>query len=559
MLKTTAGSAAALLAGTRAWAAPLIGDGAMGGQAAGQVFDPRRYGAQGDGVTLDTLPIQQAIDACTAAGGGTVLLGPGTYVTGLIRLKSNVTFQLQAGAKILASPNYSDFVMPADAVALTKYALGAHLIFALNVENVTLLGPGTIDGNSAVYLAAKPRPPVSPQNAFADVAAFGTQRIHPISPMVELANVTNLRVENITLQNAPGWTMRPIGCKQVVIRKVIVRNPINASNADGIDPQACQDVLIDGCDIITGDDGICVKSGSDYGGNQISQNVRVINCRVSTCTNGLKVGDEGTKPILNTSFENCEVYGTGPENERPLAGIQVLMWSGSTVDGLTYSGIKMVNVRAPIDVRLQVTGGSMKYAEATHTPLKGAIQNLTISNLQATGASVTSSITGLATLQPNNIVLRDISISTVEPGDLAWTQAPVPENENKYPGSAMFGRLPCYGLYVRHVQGLTLQNVNISSQVGDPRPMLSTDDVQQLVVQNVTGTPSDPSQPFIDLKNTRSVQIQGNRAPAGTGVFVKVSGPNSHGVQLQGNDFSQSKTPVVRALDVPQDGVGSVN
>jgi hypothetical protein len=533
---------------------------ALLGQTAGSVFDPRHYGAKGDGVTLDTLPIQQAIDACTAAGGGTVLLGPGTYVTGLIRLKSNVTFQLLAGAKILGSPNFSDFVLPQDAVVATKNIPAVHLIFAFNAENVTLLGPGTIDGNSPAYLVDKPHPPIPPSEQYRDVAAFYTQRVQRISPMVELANVTNLRVENITMQNSVGWTFRPIGCQKVLIRKVTVRNPINASNTDGIDPQACVDVLIDNCDIITGDDAICVKSGNYYGGNQISQNVKVTNCRVSTCTNGLKVGDEGPKPILNTSFENCEVYGTsGPENERPIAGIQVVMWSGSTIDGLSYSGIKMTHVRAPIAVRLQVTAGSMKYSQMTNTPLKGAIENLSITNLQATGATITSSITGLATLQPENIVLRDISVSTVEPGDLAWAQVPVSENETKYPGPAMFGRLPCYGLYVRHVQGLTLENVNISSQVGDPRPMLSTDDVQQLVVQNVTGTPSDPSQPFIDLKNTRGAQIQGNRAPAGTGVFVKVSGPNSHGVQLQGNDFSRSKTPVVRALDVPQDGVGSVN
>jgi hypothetical protein len=219
----------------------------------------------------------------------------------------------------------------------------------------------------------------------------------------------------------------------------------------------------------------------------------------------------------------------------------------------------MTNVRAPIDIRLQVTGGSMKYAEATHTPLKGAIQNVTISNLEATGATLTSSVTGLATLQPHNIVLQDISVTTVEPGDLAWTQTPVPENEVKYPGPAMFGRFPCYGLYARHVQGLTLENVNISSQKSDPRPMLSCDDVRQLTVRNVTGTPGDPSQPFLDLKDVQGARIEGNKAPAGTGVYVKVSGANSHDVQMQGNDLRQSKSPVLRAPEVPADGVGSGN
>jgi polygalacturonase len=556
MMKTAAATAAALAASTQTWAQPFA---AYGGQS-GLIFDPRRYGAKGDGVTLDTQPIQQAIDDCTAAGGGTVLLGPGTYVTGLVRLKSNVTFQLQAGAKILASPNYSDFVLPADAVAITKVSVGAHLLFALNAQNITILGPGTIDGNSPNYIVAKPRPPVAPQDQWRDVAAFGTQRVHQISPMVEMGNVTNLHVENITLQNAVGWALRPIGCKQVLIRKVTVRNPINSSNCDGIDPQACEDVLLDGCDIVTGDDAICVKSGNFYQGNQASRNVKIMNCRVSTCTNGLIIGPEGPAPIVNTTFENCEVYGTsGPENERPTAGAQVMLWDNSYVDGVTYSGIKMTNVRAPICIRLQTTAGKEKLAQANTTPLTGAIRNVTITNVQATGATITSSITGIPQLQPQNITLRDISITTVEPGNLAWLQNPVPEAATSYPGSTMFGRLPAYGLYAHHVQGLTLQNVTITSQTHDPRPMLVCDDVKQLSVQDVSGTPSDPSQPFMDLRNTQSARIQGNRAPVGTGVFVKVSGANSHDVQMQGNDFSQSKSPVMRTLEVPQDGVGSVN
>jgi polygalacturonase len=556
MVKTAAATAAALAASTRAWAHPFA---AYGGQS-GRIFDPRRYGAKGDGVTLDTQPIQQAIDDCTAAGGGTVLLGPGTYVTGLVRLKSNVTFQLQAGAKILASPNYSDFVMPADAVAITKVSVGAHLLFALNAENITILGPGIIDGNSPNYIVAKPRPPVPPQEQWRDVAAFGTQRVHQISPMVEMGNVTNLHVENITLQNSVGWTMRPIGCKNVLIRKVTVRNPINASNCDGIDPQACQDVLLDGCDIVTGDDAICVKSGNFYQGNQESRNVKVVNCRVTTCCNGLIIGPEVPAPIVNTTFENCEVYGTsGPENERPLSGAEIMVWDNSYVDGVTYSGIKMTNVRAPISFRLQTTTGKVQLAQTGKTPLSGAIRNVTVTNVQATGATITSSITGIPELQIQNVTLRDVSIATVEPGNLAWLQSSVPEVETSYPKSTMFGRLPAYGLYARHVQGLTLQNVTISSQTGDPRPMLVCDDVKQLSVQNVSGTPSDPSQPFMDLRNTQSARIQGNRAPAGTGVFVKVSGANSHDVQMQGNDFSQSKSPVMRTLEVPQDGVGSVN
>ena len=130
----------------------------------------------------------------------------------------------------------------------------------------------------------------------------------------------------------------------------------------------------------------------------------------------------------------------------------------------------MTNVRAPICFRLQTAAGKQKLAEEGKILLTGAVRNVRVTNVQATGATVTSSITGIPQLEIQNITLRDVSISTVEPGNLAWLQAPVPEVAASYPKATMFGRLPAYGLYARHVQGLTLQNVTINSQTHDPRP-----------------------------------------------------------------------------------------
>jgi hypothetical protein len=114
-------------------------------------------------------------------------------------------------------------------------------------------------------------------------------------------------------------------------------------------------------------------------------------------------------------------------------------------------------------------------------------------------------------------------------------------------------------LYLRHIDGLTMKNVNITSTVNDPRPMMTCDDITQATFQNVSGSASDPSQPFLDLRNMKATTITGSKAPAGTGVFAKVSGADTHGVQFRGNDTTQSKSPVMRTLEVPQDGVGSIN
>ena len=552
MIRRAAQSAAALALASR-WdiSAPLWGQYV----ASGRIFDPRKYGARGDGRSSDTQAIQNAINDCTQSGGGTVRLGPGTYVTGTITIKSNVTLELQAGAKILASNNYDDFLMPPEGVAALKGQQGKHLIFAVSSQNVALIGPGTIDGNSPHYVTTVDRPLPRPEDQYRDVASFGMKRLQPISPMVEFALCNNVRVENITLQNAVGWDLHPVACTQVLVRGVKVRNPINSSNTDGIDPCSCSDVLIDSCDVITGDDGIDVKTLNPYSKDQISKNVAVTNCRVTTDCNGLKIGAEGVGDFENINFSHCEVYSANgsPLNERVIGGISIEMAAPHNINGVTFDDITMNNVRTPIFIRLQKPLGRPNAGPG------GSIQNVKISNVRATGAILTSSISGLQGAPVGNITLSNIQIQTSEPGQLAWAQNPVKENEASYAESTMFGRLPSYGFYLRHAKQIAFQNVSVSSVQGDPRPMLICEDVSQLTVQNVSGTPSDPSQPFIDLRNTQSARIQGNRAPAGTGVFVKVSGANSHDVQMQGNDLSQSKSPVMRTPEVPQDAVGSVN
>jgi polygalacturonase len=549
------GAAALVAAGVLGETAWGQGGMAAGSVAGGPVFDPRKYGAKGDGATKDTQAVQAAVDACTQAGGGVVLLNAGTYVCGTIVLKSNVTMQLLAGATILASPEIADFRLPPAGLVATKGQQAAHLIFALNAQNVTLLGPGTIDGNAKVYYEPVQRN-VRPEDEYKDVASFNYKRISTISPMVVMANITNLHIEDITLQNAVGWTLHPVGCMKVLIKKVTVRNPVNHSNTDGIDPSSCIDALITDCDVITGDDGIDVYSFNQYGGNQNTRNVTVQNCKVWTPCNALKVGEEAVGSVQNVVFNNCEVYcpPERPVNERPISGICIEM-QGRDMAGVSFTNIKMTNARSPIFVRLQKPLGR------PNNPLSGSMKNVTIANVQATGATITSSITGLAGLEVQNVSLGNIDIATSEPGNLAWTTGPVKDVEVQaaYGGPVMFGRLPAYGFYVRHVQGLSMNNVRVRSLVNDPRPMLSCDDVQQISLQKVSGTAADPSQPFLALNNTQGVKITGNQAPAGTGVYARITGANTKDVQLQGNDLRGSKSPVQRGVDVPEGGVGAVN
>jgi hypothetical protein len=227
--------------------------------------------------------------------------------------------------------------------------------------------------------------------------------------------------------------------------------------------------------------------------------------------------------------------------------------------GISFNNIKITGARTPIYVRLQTEAKYVQKKQATGAPLPGSMQNISFNGVHATGAIFTSSITGIGDLHIKNVTLNDVSIQTAEPGQLAWAALPLKEVETNGPGPYAFGRLPCYGLYLRHIDGLSMTNVSIASTVSDPRPMMTCDDVTNAKFQNVSGTAADPSQPFLDLRDMKQTTITGNKAPAGTGVYAKVSGTDTHGVQFQGNDFSQSKSPVLRTLEVPQDGVGSVN
>jgi polygalacturonase len=540
VLKSALGAVAAEAAFPHWWG--------MAQRITGGTVDPRSMGAKGDGVTKDTAALQAAIDHCHAAGGGTVLLTAGTYLSGTLELRANITLELQAGATILGSPDSGDYVVPADAPALVQGLPGRHLIYALEADNLTLRGPGTIDGHSSAFLG-KGQPPPKPEDMWRSVYSAETVRIYRVSPMVELANCNNLLIENITLQNAAGWTLRPVGCNKVMIRGVKVRNPLNASNADGIDPTACQDAVVTDCDVITGDDAICLKGNNPYGPNNLSRNVTVSNCRVSTCCNGLKIGEEGGGDFENIIIKDCEVYSEdAPLNQRVISGIAVEMSTGYRIDGVSFSNIKMRNVRTPIYVRLQ---GKMGH---NFEPARGSVANVHISNVRATGAILTSSITGQPGVPVQQISLSDVQITTDEPGKDEWVGLNVPEKTNAYDEANMMGRFPSYGIYARHVKGLHLENVSIKSTVGDPRPMLVCDDVQALTVQGVRGTPS-ASHAFLDLRNVETAVIRGNTAPAGGKVYARVSGGDTHNVRFVENDLKAAAQAVETTPDVPQGAV----
>ncbi|MCU1234256.1 MAG: Endopolygalacturonase [Candidatus Solibacter sp.] len=491
-------------------------------------FDVRKYGAKGDGKTKDTAALQRAIDECTAAGGGVVYLSPGTYLSGTVALKDNVTFHLEAGATLLGSTDLADYRHEAGPPKLGD-ANGKHLIFAREAKNVTLSGAGKIDGQGQAFWVPSGRKVPPPEDAWRDVATYDWKPLDRPSPMVEFFGCTNLRIEDVTLANASGWTLRPIECDTVVIRGIKIRNAIIGPNTDGIDPTCCRNVFISDCDIATGDDCICLKSEGPYGRMGLTKNITITNCVMTCCCNGLKFGTATRGGFENITFSNSVIYNEDvPLNARVISGIAIEMVDGGWVDGVAISNIRMQRVRTPIFIRLGARRGA------------GRLRGVMIDNVHATGAILTSSITGIPGHAVEDVSLTNIRIETVEGGKAEWAARAIPEMEPSYPEARMFGRLPAYGLYVRHATVVKLDNLRLAAGKADERPAVHCEDVGELRIDRLDASAPTMAQPLIRLVNVRQAVLNGCVAPKMTGAAVEISGAESSGIRLVGDDFTRA-------------------
>ena len=250
-------------------------------------FNVRDFGAKGDGQTKDTVAIQKAIDACTTNGGGTVVVPPGTYVTGSIFLKNNVDFYIQGGALLLGSPDKEDYnkadVCPQNGTSTAESSFGAHLVLCLEQKNVTLRGPGRIDGNSSKFLVDKKGVPWPEQDKI------------PWRPsqMLYFVESDNIRVQDIELTNSTYWTSFYHGCTHVFIRGVKIKNSRypHTHNGDGIDIDCCEYVSVSDCHIDSADDCITLR-GNDtkLKTKRPCRYVTITNCVLSTPCNCFRFG-----------------------------------------------------------------------------------------------------------------------------------------------------------------------------------------------------------------------------------------------------------------------------
>jgi polygalacturonase len=250
----------------------------------------RDFGATGDGTTKDTAAIQQAIDRCAVFGGGEVLVPAGNYLTGAIALRSNTLLRLDKDASILGTPDFADY--PVTQVRWEGKWISGHtaLIYALDANNIGIVGSGKIVGDPA--LGGRPRPD-SPLR-------------HPA--LIETINCSHLRFEDFSTSYHLMWSLHPTCGENIVIKNLTIRS--TGGNGDGIDIDSCKHVLIDNCDIATGDDCISLKSGrgsEGYAQLNTTEDVTITNCTfadsIFAC---IGIGSETSGGIRNVRIESCK-------------------------------------------------------------------------------------------------------------------------------------------------------------------------------------------------------------------------------------------------------------
>jgi hypothetical protein len=482
----------------------------------------RDFGAKSDGQTLCTQAIQAAIDKCAAAGGGTVYLPPGSFLSGTIYMKTGVTLHVDSGGTLLGSTNLKDF--PPTVPAFRSYTdnyTDKSLIYGEKLERIAITGRGVIDGQGAAFK--------------------GPYKVRPY--MIRFIECRDLAVEGVTIRNSPMWVQHYLACDDVRIRGLTVKSHVNANN-DGIDIDSCRRVTITGCNIDSGDDAIVLKSCSA----RPCQDVVVSGCVLRSTCNALKMGTESNGGFQNVVLTGCAIYDTR------LAGVALEIVDGGAMDRIVVSDLTMTGVGAPLFLRLG--NRARPFKEGMDTPGLGSMKNITISNIEATGANPTGcAIGGLPEARIENVTLSNMRLSFAGGGTAEQASRTIPEEIQKYPEYGMFGRLPAYGLYCRHVDGLKLTNIQLQLAGTDKRHAVVLDDVRNGALDGLDAAWSSGAVAPLRLTEVQDVWVRGCRPAPGTDVFLKVQGARTEGVTLESNDFRGVKKVVEADEGVPKTAV----
>ena len=495
------------------------------------IYNVRDFGATGDGTTLETAALQRAIDTCAKAGGGIVFCPPGDYLTGTLVLRSHVTLELSAGCTLWGSTNLDDYPshVPAFRSYTDNYTVRS-LIYAEKTEGTALVGRGTINGNgsSKSFYNDNGRPLPYKQRPY----------------LMRYVECTHLLVQGITLKDSAMWTQHYLACEDVRIENVTVRTRTANVNGDGIDIDSCDRVIVTGCNIDCQDDAICLKSTS----GKVCRNVVVSNCIITTHCNAFKCGTESIGGFEDIIVTDCTMFDTR------LAGVAIETVDGGTVKNIVVSNLVMDNIGAPIFLRRGARYYDPYPGGQKDTP--GEFSGVTIRDIEATNVTgIGCPIAGIPGYPIENVSISGIRVTFKGGGKTEDAAREIPENPAKYPDFNMFGMLPAYGFYVRHVRNLQMEGITVGFNEPDLRPALICDDVENFVLDRFAPERAQSGLPPVRLVDSRRICLRGWPPAPELLPFVRVEGARTKDIILDPMMMIAGDRTLDIAADVPETAV----
>jgi hypothetical protein len=434
----------------------------------------RDFGATGDGAALDSPSIQKAIDAAHARGGGEVLVPAGNYLSGTILLKDRVTLRLEEGATILGSTQMADYSNPDAFVDAVGQERGWCLIGLIDVKGAAIVGTGTIKGNGEAFRGKRPF-------------------------LIRCVRSEDIRIEGVRLRDSAAWVCHLFQSRRVTVRGVDIYSHAKPNN-DGIDVDSTSDVLIEACTINTGDDAVCIKATSPLP----TQNVVVRNCRLRSKWGAFKLGTESMGDFQNIRFADSEIYDTQG------GAIKILSMDGCRLENLEIDNITVKNSDMPIFMRLGERLNAYREPKPRTTGhIKGVrISNVTVETAKEGRLAAPTAIvmTGERTEQ-NTHLIEDVHFKNLkinlEGGGRIESVGTVLERtrNNNYPEYPFFfvedapTAFPAYGIYARHVRGVSFENVEITTRQRDTRPLIFLENAHDIQQDGLTSPPAAAAPP----------------------------------------------------------------
>jgi polygalacturonase len=493
--------------------------------AAGPFFNVLDFGAKNDGSAPATDAINAAIRAAKAAGGGTVCIPAGKYVSGPIELVSNLVLRVEAGAVVHFPAARLPFTRgrQQSIEALTPVPL----IGGANLENVTLTGRGTLTSDNAEWMKLFPRQRPSagdpgsangpnwqrllqlleirtpaPEEAYLKAAP----ELRP--SFVRTMESKNVLIEGLHFVGSPMWTIHLLYSENVVVRDVVIE-VYGGVHADGIAVDSSRNVRISNCYIDAGDDGMVIKAGKDADGlrvNRPSENISIANCTVHRAHGAVTLGSETSGWIRNLVASNITCDGT-----QMGVRIKSSRTRGGGVEDVRFANWTMRNVGQAINVtNYYLMEGETRAGRQPVSKRTPVFRNIAISGMNINGARVVANIEGLPEMPISGLRITDVIAS---------------------------GRT---GVKATGTSGLELHNVQVNAAAG---PAFLIKESTDLELDSVTTREPRADSPVVRLDRCPGAVIRNSRAFRGTGTFLSAAPGELKAIQAIGNSLENAKKP----------------